>query len=695
MTFAVMDSLMKNVFTWTSLIPSDHFFPTSFYEFKDDIIFNSTIEKVYLDLTDYKATVTLLDWKNSTSKLLTNATNFQFDFISPTTLESKLETIVGNLTLNNKFQWDIGYQTSDPKGFFDFLTFDIIIYFVFLGFMHYFNGIGSIVGTDFMNVESSVAVRFKDVAGLDEARGEIEEIVDILKNPTKYHDMGAKIPKGILMSGPSGTGKTLLAKAIAGEAGCSFISLSGSSFNEIYVGVGSSRVRKLFQQARSSAPCIIFIDEIDALGHRGKSNSEGDTTLNQLLVEMDGFPSEVVGRDSVVIVMAATNRPQLIDSALKRPGRFDRHITVSLPDKYGRKDIFKVHLKKINLAEKVLSLKEIEMEKKRLKEIKLKIIEGNGDKKPNLEKLKNDVAKEMLLNSNNEDSDFETTEEHLTSLLTFSTVSPNPSDNLVMQYADKLCEITAGFSGADIKNICNEAAILACRNKEASVNLKHFDLAIERVIAGLAKTKNNISPKEKEILAHHEAGHAVIAYFVRHSDPLVKVSIVPRSGVSEDGSGGQTLGFAQYSPQDKYLMSKEQILDKMMVAMGGRTAEKLFFNSITSGAQDDLQKVTKLAYWQIQELGMNDSIGWLSFPQQQQKNPFSEETCAMIDKEVRELVLKVQKLTMDLMIVHKESVLKVAMHLLEKEVLIYEDMIRLLGPRPFDDDEKSTVKEND
>lgn len=454
-----------------------------------------------------------------------------------------------------------------------------------------------------------IAVKFSDVAGCEEAKLEIMEFVNFLKNPSRYTDLGAKIPKGALLTGPPGTGKTLLAKATAGEAKVPFISVSGSEFLEMFVGVGPSRVRDMFAMARKNAPCILFIDEIDAVGRKrgGRSfggHSEQENTLNQLLVEMDGFNTS-----SNVVVLAATNRVDILDKALLRPGRFDRQIFVPPPDIKGRASIFKVHLNPL---------------------------------KTDLDK--NDVAR-------------------------------------------KLAALTPGFTGADIANVCNEAALIAARDLNMTISFKNFEAAIERVVAGLEKKTKVLQPDEKKTVAYHEAGHAVSGWFLEHADPLLKVSIIPR---------GMGLGYAQYLPKEQYLYTKEQLFDRMCMTLGGRASEQIFFGRITSGAQDDLQKVTKNAYSQIVQLGMSEKIGNISFEVADKgemviDKPYSEETAQIIDNEVRELVARAYKRTVDLLTEHKSNVEKVAKRLLEKEILNREDMIELLGKRPFK--EKSTYEE--
>jgi len=446
-----------------------------------------------------------------------------------------------------------------------------------------------------------VNINFGDVAGLDEAKVEVMEIVDFLKNPKKYTALGGKIPKGALLVGPPGTGKTLLAKAVAGEAQVPFFSLSGSDFVEMFVGVGASRVRDLFKQAREKAPCIIFIDEIDAIGRaRGKnmmmSNDERENTLNQLLVEMDGF-----GTDLGIIILAATNRPDVLDSALLRPGRFDRQISIDRPDLIGREAIFKVHLQPIKISE--------------------------------------------------------TLDIH------------------------KLAEQTPGFAGADIANVCNEAALIAARKGKAAVDMSDFQDAIDRVIGGLEKKNKIISPDEKEIIAYHEAGHAICGWFLEHAYPLLKVTVVPR--------GTAALGYAQYTPKEQYLYNTDQLMDQICMTLGGRASEDIFFGKISTGASNDLQQITKIAYSMITVYGMNDKVGNISYYDPSQENvftkPFSEETGKMIDEEVRKLIEKAYQITKSLLIEKREEVEKLAKELLKKEVLFKSDVEALIGKRPFEE----------
>lgn len=456
---------------------------------------------------------------------------------------------------------------------------------------------------------TKVNITFADVAGLDEAKVEVMEIVDFLKNPKKYTNLGGKIPKGALLIGPPGTGKTLLAKAVAGEAQVPFFSLSGSDFVEMFVGVGASRVRDLFKQAREKAPCIIFIDEIDAIGRaRGKnvmmSNDERESTLNQLLVEMDGF-----GTDVGIIVLAATNRPDVLDTALLRPGRFDRQISIDKPDLKGREAIFKVHLKPIKVSK--------------------------------------------------------TLDVH------------------------KLAEQTPGFAGADIANVCNEAALIAARKSKEAVDMQDFQDAVDRVIGGLEKKNKIISPDEKRIIAFHEAGHAVCGWYLEHAYPLLKVTIVPR--------GTAALGYAQYTPKEQYLYNTDQLNDQICMTLGGRASEEIFFSKISTGAQNDLQQITRIAYSMVTVYGMNEKVGNISFYDPQQETaftkPYSEETSKIIDQEVRKLIDNAYDRTKKLLTEKRADVEKLANALLEREVLFQSDVEALIGKRPFEEKKPLAVED--
>jgi len=448
---------------------------------------------------------------------------------------------------------------------------------------------------------TDVKVTFKDVAGLEGAKEEIQEIVDFLKNPQKYTVLGGKIPKGALLVGSPGTGKTLLAKAVAGEAKVPFFSLSGSDFVEMFVGVGASRVRDLFKQAKDKSPSIIFIDEIDAIGRaRGKSNITGsnderENTLNQLLTEMDGF-----GTNTNVIVIAATNRADVLDKALMRAGRFDRQIYVDLPDLNERKEIFKVHLKPLK---------------------------------------------------------------------TIKTLD-----------VDFLAKQTPGFSGADIANVCNESALIAARKNKKSVGKQDFLDAVDRIVGGLEKKNKIITPEEKETIAYHEAGHAIVSWLLEHAAPLVKVTIVPR---------GQSLGAAWYLPEERQIVRTEQMLDEMCAALGGRAAEKVIFNKISTGALSDLEKVTRQAKAMVSIYGLNDTLGNITYYDSSGQTdynfskPYSEQTAQVIDKEISKIIEKQYERAIDLLKNSQEKLKQLADRLLEKEVIFKDDLENVLGKRPY------------
>lgn len=454
---------------------------------------------------------------------------------------------------------------------------------------------------------------FKDVAGLEEAKEEVMEIVDFLRNPNRYTRLGGKIPKGVLLVGPPGTGKTLLAKSVAGEANVPFFSISGSDFVEMFVGVGASRVRDLFKQAKEKSPCIIFIDEIDAIGRaRGKNimsggNDERESTLNQLLTEMDGF-----GTNSGVIVLAATNRADILDKALMRAGRFDRQIYVELPDLNGRREIFEVHMRGL--------------------------------------KLGNDVDKEFLAKQ------------------------------------------TPGFSGADIANVCNEAALIAARKNKESIEKQDFLDAIDRIVGGLEKKNSVITQSEKKVIAFHEAGHATTSWMLEYAHPLVKVTIVPR---------GKALGAAWYLPDERQITTKEQMFHEMVATLGGRAAEQIIFGHISTGALNDLEKVSKQAHAMVMYYGLNEKIGNVSYydstGQQEYsfQKPFSEKTAETIDKEVHDLIESAYKEALRILNEHKDGLTQLANKLIDKEVIFSDDLVAIFGERPWKQEERTFSKRKD
>ncbi|MPM09470.1 ATP-dependent zinc metalloprotease FtsH [bioreactor metagenome] len=490
------------------------------------------------------------------------------------------------------------------------------IWFLFMRMMNRGSGGGQIFNVgkskaQLFDKDTQVSITFKDVAGLDEAKVEVVEVVDFLKNPKKYTSLGGKIPKGVLLVGPPGTGKTLLAKAVAGEAKVPFFSISGSDFVEMFVGVGASRVRDLFRQAKEKAPCIVFIDEIDAIGRaRGRANITGanderENTLNQLLTEMDGFST-----NAGVIILAATNRADILDKALMRAGRFDRLIYVELPDLHEREDIFKVHIKPLRLSE---------------------------DVKP-----------------------------------------------------DFLAKQTPGFSGADIANVCNEAALIAARNGKKAIEKQDFLDAIDRIIAGLEKRNKIISVDEKRAIAYHEAGHASVSWLLEHAHPLVKVTIIPR---------GKALGAAWYLPEERSLTTWNQIYDEMTSLLGGRASEDVNFNEVSTGALNDLERVTKQAYASVAYFGLSKKLGNISFFDSSGSQefyftkPYSEKTAEIIDSEVHTIVENAYQRAKDLLIANKEKVSQLAKILLEKEVIFREDVENIFGPRPWPDRDPSKHEE--
>ena len=453
-------------------------------------------------------------------------------------------------------------------------------------------------------------ITFKDVAGQEGAKQEVQEIVDFLRNPQRYTELGGKIPKGALLVGPPGTGKTLLAKAVAGEAEVPFFSLSGSDFVEMFVGVGASRVRDLFQQAKEKAPCIIFIDEIDAVGRaRGKNpsmggNDERENTLNQLLTEMDGF-----GTNSGIIIMAATNRVDILDKALLRAGRFDRQIHVDLPDLNERKEVFGVHLRPLKL----------------------------------------DISVDI----------------------------------------DLLARQTPGFSGADIANVCNEAALIAARHNKSAVDKQDFLDAVDRIIGGLEKKTKIMTDKEKETIALHEAGHATLSWFLEHANPLIKVTIVPR---------GRALGAAWYLPEERQITTKEQMLDEMCAILGGRAAEELFVGRISTGAMNDLERVTKQAYGMIAYAGMSEKLANLCYYNNADatfQRPYSEKTAELIDNEVKEMIREQYERAKSILSEHSEGHRALANLLIEREVIFAEDVEKIFGKRPWTSRSEEIFEKNE
>jgi cell division protease FtsH len=552
---------------------------------------------------------------NKNNSFGTTNPHFTFQIPSVDAFERKIETLNKTLDAQQMSAAKVSTTYKDRHDWFgtiwNLLLPILIIAIIWIIIMRRMGGGAGGPGGQLFNIGKSKAalfdentkskITFKDVAGLDEAKEEVMEVVDFLKTPQKYTALGGKIPKGVLLVGPPGTGKTLLAKAVAGEANVPFFSLSGSDFVEMFVGVGASRVRDLFRQAREKAPCIVFIDEIDAIGRaRGRGalqggNDERENTLNQLLVEMDGFST-----DKGVILMAATNRSDVLDVALMRPGRFDRQIGIGLPDLIGREQIFKVHLKSIKINEEDVS-------------------------------------------------------------------------------AAVLAEMTPGFAGADIANICNEAALIAARKDKSEITMEDFNYAMDKVIAGLEKRSNVISPEEKKVIAYHEAGHAISGWFLPHAMPLVKVTIVPRTVGA--------LGYAQYLPKDEYIVRTEQMLDRMCMALAGRAAEDIIFGKISTGAQNDLDQVTAMAYSMISVYGMNDKVGNVSFyrmSQDQFQRPYSDETARLIDDEVRIMIQGQYNRAKEVLTKYRRELELLAQTLLEKEVIVKSDLEKMIGPRPSD-----------
>ena len=602
--------------------------PTDISSF-ENYLRNGDIDKVTIINQRY-ARVTLNEnalekdvHKNARSKNFLGQDNlsgphYQFEIGTPELFETNLQQIKQSQDLD----FSIEFITMENRWLDVLLGFlpIIIIIGIWIFLMRRMSGSAGGAGGQIFNIGKSkaklfdqntlVKVTFKDVAGLEGAKEEVQEIVDFLKNPKKYTILGGKIPKGALLVGAPGTGKTLLAKAVAGEAKVPFFSLSGSDFVEMFVGVGASRVRDLFKQAKDKSPSIIFIDEIDAIGRaRGRnnitgSNDERENTLNQLLTEMDGF-----GTDTNVIVIAATNRADVLDKALMRAGRFDRQIFVDLPDLNERREIFQVHLK-------------------------------------------------PLKKSRTLDIDF-------------------------------LAKQTPGFSGADIANVCNEAALIAARNNKKSVGKQDFLDAVDRIVGGLEKKNKIITKEEKNTIAFHEAGHAIVSWLLEHAAPLVKVTIVPR---------GQSLGAAWYLPEERMIVRTEQMLDEMCATLGGRAAEKIMFNKISTGALSDLEKVTKQARAIVSVYGLNDKIGNITYYDSSGQTdynftkPYSEETAKKIDEEISLIIEKQYKRACEILKKNKSKLSELARRLLEKEVIFKEDLVKILGERPFNKDEQDKNK---
>ncbi|WP_185877742.1 ATP-dependent zinc metalloprotease FtsH [Blattabacterium cuenoti] len=543
-----------------------------------------------------------------------NSLQYEFEIGDLQLFQNKFEEYKKKYNLDTIIDFKNQQDYTITKFFFDYGIFFILLILFWIFLFRRISTTGGGPGGQIFNIGKSkaklfdendnVKITFKDVAGLEGAKEEVEEIVEFLKNPNKYTKLGGKIPKGALLIGPPGTGKTLLAKAVAGEAKVPFFSLSGSDFVEMFVGVGASRVRDLFDKAKEKSPCIIFIDEIDAIGRaRGKSsiagsNDERENTLNQLLTEMDGF-----GTNTNVIVLAATNRSDILDKALLRPGRFDRTIIVDPPELNERKEIFYVHLKKLVLSKNV-------------------------------------------------DIDF-------------------------------LARQTPGFSGADIANVCNESALIAARKNGESIVHKDFLEAIDRIIGGLEKKNKIIKPNEKKRIAYHESGHAIISWLLEHAAPLVKVTIIPR---------GKSLGSAWYLPEERQLTTPEQMKDEICSLLAGRSAEKIAFNSISTGALNDLERVTKQAQSMVAIFGLNEKIGNISYYDSTGQNefnfskPYSEKTAQIIDEEISKIIKEQYKRAIDILKINEKKLDMLANKLLEKEVLFREDLKKIFGERPFPDE---------
>ncbi|MCF6296229.1 MAG: ATP-dependent zinc metalloprotease FtsH [Flavobacteriaceae bacterium] len=599
--------------------------PAQFFEYlkNGDVdkveIVNRREAKVYLTNEALNKEVHKKSVKQQLFPIAGKTPNYQFEFGDLQNFENQL----GKAVADNDLTTVVNYKT-EQNVWGDFLL-TLLPFVLIIGVWIFImrrmsGGAGGGAGQIFnigkskaklFDQNTEVKTSFKDIAGLEGAKEEVEEIVDFLKNPEKYTSLGGKIPKGAILIGAPGTGKTLLAKAVAGEAKVPFFSLSGSDFVEMFVGVGASRVRDLFKQAKEKSPSIIFIDEIDAIGRaRGRnamsgSNDERENTLNQLLTEMDGF-----GTNTNVIVLAATNRVDILDKALMRAGRFDRQIFVDLPDVRERKEIFEVHLRPLKKAKGL-------------------------------------------------DIDF-------------------------------LSKQTPGFSGADIANVCNEAALIAARKGKKSVGKQDFLDAVDRIIGGLEKKNKIITPDEKRAVAYHEAGHATVSWMLEHAAPLVKVTIVPR---------GRSLGAAWYLPEERLIVHPEQMLDEMCAALGGRAAEKVIFNKISTGALSDLEKITKQARAMVTVYGLSDKIGNLTYYDSSGQNeygftkPYSEKTAELIDKEISDIIEKQYQRALKILEANKDKLTELAEVLLDKEVIFKDNLEKIFGKRPFDKKEEDTTEE--
>ena len=611
-------SLLDNTALTTKKITTNKFYKVlESNDIEKILIINKNVAEIYIK----KEALNGEDYKKQVNSPFFNKQSplFEYNFGDLQNFENKLADYKAKNNLDFDTDSDNRGSLLDSIGY--FLPF-IILIAIWIFFMRRMSGAGGGggAGGQIFNIgkskaklfdnDTKVKTSFVDVAGLEGAKEEVQEIVDFLKSPEKYTSLGGKIPKGALLVGPPGTGKTLLAKAVAGEAGVPFFSLSGSDFVEMFVGVGASRVRDLFKQAQQKSPSIIFIDEIDAIGRaRGKNsmtggNDERENTLNQLLTEMDGF-----GTDTNVIVLAATNRADVLDKALMRAGRFDRQIYVDLPDLNERKAIFEVHIKPLKLAE--------------------------------------DVNLEFL------------------------------------------AQQTPGFSGADIANMCNEAALIAARNDKKSIHHQDFLDAVDRIVGGLEKKNKVITPKEKETIAFHEAGHATVSWMLEHAAPLVKVTIVPR---------GQSLGAAWYLPAERMIVQTEQMLDEMCATLGGRAAEKIIFDKISTGALSDLEKVTKQARAMVTVYGLNNKVGNITYYDSSGQDafikPYSEETAKTIDQEISKMIEEQYNRAITILKKHKQKLNTLANLLLEKEVIFKDDLLKIFGERPFvKKEEESTNKE--